>query len=69
MINNTEWMVYDDVIIDTFKNIKLNHKKSISKSRSRRRKKHVEEIIKRRKVYKETHTIIINSNGTRTSYR
>ena len=42
MINDTEWMVYNDWIISTFRTTKLNHKPSISKSKKNsRRKKHV----------------------------
>lgn len=58
-------MIYDDNIINTFKNIKLNHKSSIKYSKSKKRKKHVKDIIKRRKALKEAKTIIITKNDIR----
>lgn len=67
-INDTEWMIYDEKIINIFKNIKLNHKKSVSKDKSKKRKKHVKEIIKKKKVYKETKTIRITKNGVIKTY-
>ena len=70
-INNTEWMVYKEDIINTFKTIKLNHRPSVKndkKRASKKRKKHVQEIIKRRKQFKEAKTIIINKYGQKTTY-
>lgn len=69
MIGDTEWMLYDQKIIDIFKNIKLNHKEPISKTNSKKRKAHVKEIVKKRKLYKETNTIIISANGHKKLYR
>lgn len=69
MIEDTEWMVYDQKIIDTYKNIKLNHREPVSQSKSKKRKAHVKKIIETRKMYKETNTIIISANGTKKLYR
>ena len=67
-INDTEWMVYDEHIIEIFKTIKLNHEDSVSKSNSKKRIKHVQKIIKDRKKLKEANTIHITKNGIRKTY-
>ena len=56
-------MIYNIEIINTFNTIKLNHKPSVRNSGSKKRKKHVQDIIKRRKQYKDAKTIIIDKNG------
>ena len=64
LINDTEWMQYNEYIINTFKTIKLNHKESIKNSKkNNKRKNHVKQIIKQRKAWKESNTIhIVNGN-------
>lgn len=72
LINDTEWMKYDETIINTFNNIHLNHRQPISKDKSRKskkRKKHVQEIIKRRKILKEANTIFISKNGIKRTIK
>lgn len=62
-------MSYNNHIITTFQTIKLNHKESVMKSKSRKREKHVKEIIKQRKIWKETKTIHIINGNTHKLYR
>lgn len=52
----TEWMEYNTAIIEIFKNIHLNHLPPISKSPNKKRKKHVEKIIKKTKRLKDANT-------------
>lgn len=68
LINDSEWMVYKECIISTFKTIKLNHKETISKTKSKKRMDHVKEVIKKRKQWKEANTVFITKNRVRHTY-
>ncbi len=61
-------MTFNESIIETFKTIHLNHKEPVSKSNSKKRNRHVKDIIKRRKTYKDANTIIITKSGVRKTY-
>lgn len=65
LINDSEWMIYKEEIINVFNIIKLNHKIPARKSKNKRRLKHIEKIKKRRKLLKECNTVFINKYGQR----
>lgn len=52
-------MISTPSIIETFKVIKLNHKETVKTSNNKKRQKHVETIIKQRRIWKETKTVHI----------
>lgn len=73
LIGDTEWMRYDEKIIDIFNSIKLNHKESIkndSNKRSKQRRQcNVKEIIKKKWKYKENNTIFIDKFGNKKHFK
>lgn len=73
LIGDTEWMRYDEKIIDIFNSIKLNHKESIkndsNKRSKQRRQRNVKEIIKKKWKYKENNTIFIDKFGNKKHFK
>lgn len=73
LIGDTEWMRYDEKIIDIFNSIKLNHKESIkndsNKRSKQRRQRNIKEIIKKKWKYKENNTIFIDKFGNKKHFK
>lgn len=66
-LHHGEWYIYNQEIINKFKTIHLNHKEP-TKKKSKKQVKHIQEIIHKRKVVKESPAWIIRKDGTKERY-